>query len=154
MTLSDEDEDEDGQPSMAPSTGVASFVTAMKEEQVETGTQTSPSKKKSKRKRRGGHSANKPSKWADKCMYAELLEMVDPCVSPFDPSPGDGLPFDLETGWVAVGPVPVGKRCLAVTFQSSGVAGVGVYHLHPPLPESALNRIPSTQHDTSLTSSG
>jgi len=36
----------------------------------------------------------------------------------------DGLPRDLETGWVAVVPVPVGKRCLAVTQQSAGVAGV------------------------------
>ena len=37
----------------------------------------------------------------------------------------DGLPRDLESGWVAVALVPVGKRCLAVTQQSAGVAGVG-----------------------------
>lgn len=56
-------------------------------------------------------------------MYAELLEMSED-----DPwSDVDGLPDNLETGWVAVGPVPVGKRCLAVTHQSSGIAGVGDY---------------------------
>ncbi len=130
MTLSDEDEDEDEQlAAMAPSTGVASFVPAMKEQQNMMPVQVGTVKKKSKKKKRGGgRGVKKPSKWADKCMYAELLEMVDPCVSPFDSgdqTPGDGLPTDLETGWVAVGPVPVGKRCLAVTYQSSGVAGVG-----------------------------
>ncbi|KAF9459115.1 hypothetical protein BDZ94DRAFT_1200025 [Collybia nuda] len=78
--------------------------------------------RKSKKKRKNRN--NKTSKWADKCMYAELLEMA-----PDDPwstigSNNDGLPNDLESGWVAVGPVPVGKRCLAVTHQSSGIAGV------------------------------
>jgi snurportin-1 len=130
MTLSDEDEDEDEHPAaMAPSTGVASFVPAMKEQGNTMPVQVGALKKKSKKKKRGGRGAKKPSKWADKCMYAELLEMVYPCVSPFDSGDqvllGDGLPTDLETGWVAVGPVPVGKRCLAVTYQSSGVAGVG-----------------------------
>ncbi|KAF9003395.1 hypothetical protein BDQ17DRAFT_1279850 [Cyathus striatus] len=76
---------------------------------------TQKKKKKKKKKRR----SNKPSKWGDKCMYAELLEMA-PDSSPWS----DGIPNDLETGWVAIAPVPVGKRCLAVTHQSSGVAGV------------------------------
>ncbi len=70
----------------------------------------------------------KPYKRANNLKYAELLEMIDPCVSPFDSGSqvlGNGFPTDLETGWVAVGPVPVGKRCLAATYQSSGVAGVG-----------------------------
>ncbi|KAI0367206.1 hypothetical protein BV20DRAFT_970852 [Pilatotrama ljubarskyi] len=71
---------------------------------------------------RGGKKNTKPSKWADKCMYAELLEMKDG----FDASGAlrDGIPDDIETGWVAVTPVPVGKRCLAVTHQTSGIAGV------------------------------
>ncbi|RPD65249.1 hypothetical protein L227DRAFT_206130 [Lentinus tigrinus ALCF2SS1-6] len=73
----------------------------------------------------GKHKAGKPakpSKWADKCMYAELLEMKDG----FDDSGvlQDGIPPDIETGWVAVTPIPVGKRCLAVTHQTSGIAGV------------------------------
>ena len=74
----------------------------------------------------------KPSKWADKCMYAELLEMKE---GGFDASADlrDGVPEDIETGWVAVTPVPSGKRCIAVTHQTSGIAGVGesllVYHL-------------------------
>ena len=59
-------------------------------------------------------------------MYAELLEMsADAPWSSPDGTLNDGLPNDLESAWVAVAPVPVGKRCLAVTHQSSGVAGVG-----------------------------
>ncbi|KAI0646122.1 hypothetical protein C8Q79DRAFT_961121 [Trametes meyenii] len=78
------------------------------------GRQDGQSKAKSNKK--------KPSKWADKCMYAELLEMKDG----FDPSGTlhDGIPNDIETGWVAVTPIPVGKRCLAVTHQTSGIAGI------------------------------
>ena len=49
----------------------------------------------------------------------------------------DGVPEDIETGWVAVTPVPSGKRCIAVTHQTSGIAGVGesllVYHLDDPI---------------------
>ncbi|CAA7268489.1 unnamed protein product [Cyclocybe aegerita] len=85
-----------------------------------------PETKKKAKKRKGKKRNNKPSKWADKCMYAELLEM-SPDV-PWSIGDGaivdDGLPNDLEGGWVAVAPVPVGKRCLAVTHQSAGVAGV------------------------------
>ncbi|KAJ3571282.1 hypothetical protein NP233_g3858 [Leucocoprinus birnbaumii] len=77
------------------------------------GTNKKRKKKKSKSK--------KASKYADKCMYAELLEMSED--NPW--SDVDGLPENLETAWVAVGPVPMGKRCLAVTHQSSGVAGIG-----------------------------
>jgi len=81
---------------------------------------------KKKTKRKNKKRSTKPSKWADKCMYAELLEMSAdaPWCSP-DGTLNDGLPNDLESAWVAVAPVPVGKRCLAVTHQSSGVAGVG-----------------------------
>ncbi|EIW56034.1 uncharacterized protein TRAVEDRAFT_171933 [Trametes versicolor FP-101664 SS1] len=89
-----------------------------------------PKKKKRKGKGRatsqpakaGGKKNTKASKWADKCMYAELLEMRDG----FDVSGDlrDGIPDDIESGWVAVAPVPVGKRCLAVTHQTSGMAGV------------------------------
>ncbi|OSD07812.1 hypothetical protein PYCCODRAFT_352329 [Trametes coccinea BRFM310] len=88
---------------------------------------TKRSKNKRKGKARAGDPAKgkkhvKPSKWADKCMYAELLEMSEG----FDASGDlrDGIPDDIETGWVAVTPVPVGKRCLAVTHQTSGIAGV------------------------------
>jgi snurportin-1 len=67
----------------------------------------------------------KASKWADKCMYAELLEMNEEAHL-WDDQSGDvtdGLPRDLEAAWVAVAPVPAGKRCLAVTHQSAGVIG-------------------------------
>lgn len=88
--------------------------------------QTPEKDTKKKTKRKNKKRSGKPSKWADKCMYAELLEMSAdaPWCSP-DGAVNDGLPSDLESAWVAVAPVPVGKRCLAVTHQSSGVAGVG-----------------------------
>jgi len=62
----------------------------------------------------------KPNRWSDKCMYAELLEMTEE----FGNMTDDGIPEDLETGWVAVTPVPAGKRCLAITHASSGIAGI------------------------------
>lgn len=85
-------------------------------------TKTKKKQKRSKYTLDGPKAPN--TKYANKCMYAELLEMHDP---PSSLSWGpDGLPEDLESGWVAVGPVPVGKRCLAVTHQSSGLGGVGM----------------------------
>ncbi|KAF8870971.1 hypothetical protein CPB84DRAFT_1855294 [Gymnopilus junonius] len=90
-------------------------------------------KPRSPKKKRGGASkqkrrSNKSSKWADKCMYAELLEMTPD--EPWDRGDGsdgesnDGLPKDLESAWVAVAPVPAGKRCLAVSHTSAGVSGL------------------------------
>ena len=83
-----------------------------------------------KKHRKKKKNKNKPNKWADKCMYAELLEMA--ADAPWSESPSnaevnDGLPNDLESKWVAVGPVPVGKRCLAVTHQSAGISGLGTF---------------------------
>ncbi|TFK47555.1 hypothetical protein OE88DRAFT_1665745 [Heliocybe sulcata] len=75
--------------------------------------------KKGEKKKHRKRKKRKANKWADKCMYAELLEMVE------DSAWSDGLPADLETGWVAVAPVPVGKRCLAVTHQSPGYPNAG-----------------------------
>ena len=54
-------------------------------------------------------------------MYAELLEMNES----FDLARSDGVPEDIESGWVAVSPVPVGKRCLAITHAAAGIAGIG-----------------------------
>ncbi|KAI0795667.1 hypothetical protein C8Q75DRAFT_746895 [Abortiporus biennis] len=90
--------------------------------------QTNVHEKKKRSKKRKGRSkssqvssnTNKPGKWADKCMYAELLEMSDD----YDTIGSDGIPQDIETGWVAVTPVPVGKRCIAVTHAASGIAGI------------------------------
>jgi snurportin-1 len=95
--------------------------------------------KKKRKKRKAKNKTLKPSKYADKCMYAELLEMRDEPAwdgtwgsQAQEATPdtesiggGDGLPSDLETGFVAIAPVPAGKRCLVVSFQSSGVAGMG-----------------------------
>ncbi|RXW17648.1 hypothetical protein EST38_g8201 [Candolleomyces aberdarensis] len=64
-------------------------------------------KKRSKKRNKKKSKNNKPSKWADQCMYAELLEMA----------------FD-DPYWSAnVAPVPVGKRCLVVTHQAAGRGG-------------------------------
>ncbi|KAF9522708.1 hypothetical protein CPB83DRAFT_911134 [Crepidotus variabilis] len=86
-------------------------------------------KKKHVKKYKNKRRTNKPSKWADKCMYAELLEMLSddqpwPIHGIATDDEYDGLPKDLESGWVAVAPVPAGKRCLAVTHQSAGVVGI------------------------------
>ncbi|TFK20647.1 hypothetical protein FA15DRAFT_658917 [Coprinopsis marcescibilis] len=79
-------------------------------------------RKRKKKKRNTNYS--KPSKWADQCMYAELLELGEGERLLEGGEEDDCLPKDLETGWVAVAPVPMGKRCLLVTHQSSGVGGV------------------------------
>lgn len=133
----DEDEDEPAIANVTPAS-VARYATMIEPSlplNAITGTLDAPEimfgvhevnpKQKSKKKKKKKKS--KPSKWADKCMYAELLEM-SPEEHWFSDGDGanDGLPNDLETAWVAVAPVPVGKRCLAVTHQSAGVVGVGV----------------------------
>ena len=91
-------------------------------------------KKKGKGKRKAktrsgtshGQSSKPNSKWADKCMYAELLEMTEDLeMTEFGSSDSDGIPSDIETGWVAVAPVPAGKRCLAITHAPSGITGLG-----------------------------
>ena len=74
------------------------------------------------RKKGTKSSIKKTSPWANKCMYAELLEMQET-----DQWAGgdDRLPSDLETSWVALAPVPVGKRCLAISHQGGGTTGTG-----------------------------
>ncbi|KAI0000633.1 hypothetical protein BJV74DRAFT_821134 [Russula compacta] len=79
-----------------------------------------PSKRKGKWKAAKPSKDNKTSPWANKCMYAELLEMQE---TDLWASGEDGLPSDLETGWVALAPVPVGKRCLAISHQGGGTIG-------------------------------
>jgi snurportin-1 len=74
------------------------------------------------RKKATKSSIKKTSPWADKCMYAELLEMQE---TEQWAGGDDRLPSDLETGWVALAPVPVGKRCLAISHQGGGTTGTG-----------------------------
>lgn len=76
----------------------------------------------------------KKNKWADHCMYAELLELNPrPALNP-QIAVEDGLPDDLDTGaWVAISGVPVGKRCLAITYASSGIMGTGTKNSQSPL---------------------
>jgi len=78
--------------------------------------------RKERRKKVTKSSIKKTSPWADKCMYAELLEMQE---TDQWASGDDRLPTDLETGWVALAPVPIGKRCLAISHQGGGTTGTG-----------------------------
>ena len=97
----------------------------------------SPEKLVSESSERASSPTGKPRKsrkpnaqFADKIMYAELLEMNDdPMLVMNDNGTdiySDGLPVDLDTNWVALAPVPRGKRCLAVSNQSSYVSGTGM----------------------------
>jgi snurportin-1 len=125
--------DEDGQDLVnAPLQGVASFVplletpdSAVNPSPEEAGPELGMTERKKKSKRTRHPQSRKASKWADQCMYAELLEMNDD--EPWSSPDGcHGLPENLESGWIAVAPVPAGKRCLAITYQSSGSAGLGM----------------------------
>ncbi|KAF6757752.1 hypothetical protein DFP72DRAFT_989228 [Ephemerocybe angulata] len=107
----------------------------------------SPAKKKSKKRNKKKSNYNKPSKWADQCMYAELLEMAEEEPSwSSDGEDNDSLPNDLESGWVAVAPVPVGKRCLVVTHQTAGAIGTAANTTVRSrlLGKSLIPRFPST----------
>jgi snurportin-1 len=143
LTLGGDSDDDDDTTAHPPPLGVAHFADLLRESEgikkkldtsiiqssTVAGSQTTSQKQEvhNKRPKRRRRNKNKPSKWADKCMYAELLEMASdtPWSTSNEDPLNDGLPSDLESGWVAVGPVPAGKRCLAVTHQSSGIAGVG-----------------------------
>lgn len=46
------------------------------------------------------------SKWANMVMYAEPLDFTS-------------IPEDLQTDWIALAPVPKGKRCIMTTSRSS-----------------------------------
>ena len=148
-------------PSPPSSTPLASTSIAEALDSVDAKAQ--PASKKKRGKNNSKRRANKASKWADRCMYAELLEMcadepwsrgdIDDIYGNElgDYEGVDGLPRDLETGWVAVAPVPVGKRCLAVTQQSAGVAGVGMsfFSLKASFLGATLLLI-SSEHDTAI----
>lgn len=58
--------------------------------------------------------------YADRLMQGEALDLE-----------GEGLPPDLAGEWLAVGPVPKGKRCMAVTFASTRTSrqGRGEYRI-------------------------
>ena len=92
------------------------------------GKKTKNRRKKAAQNNHSPSKSKKPAKWADKCMYAELLEMTeDTTMSDFGISPDDSIPDDIDSAWVAVTPVPTGKRCLAITHAASGIAGIGVH---------------------------
>ncbi|CAD6578671.1 MAG: hypothetical protein CYPHOPRED_000647 [Cyphobasidiales sp. Tagirdzhanova-0007] len=51
--------------------------------------------------------------YADRLMLGEVLDL------------SEGLPQDLSEQWIALGPVPKGKRCMAVTFASTRTSKKG-----------------------------
>ncbi|KAJ6572002.1 hypothetical protein B0H19DRAFT_1132151 [Mycena capillaripes] len=136
LNLGQSDEDEDAEDPGIVRMGVASYAPLL----PPSGSEAPPGsdarmdsnpaptaerkKKKRKQKQKPKKAGSANTKWADQCMYAELLEMSEDNAWGTSDSSEDGLPEDLETGWVAVAPVPVGKRCLAVTDQSLGVPGL------------------------------
>ncbi|KAF7334241.1 hypothetical protein MSAN_02385400 [Mycena sanguinolenta] len=115
-----------GIASYAPLLPPSSAETPASDTRMESSSASEPpaERKKKKRKQKSKKESAAGNKWADQCMYAELLEMSEDNPWDMSDSSPDGLPEDLETGWVAVGPVPQGKRCLAVTDQSFGVPGL------------------------------
>ena len=83
------------------------------------------------------NNAKAPSRFANVPMFAELLELRDDDIEQWSVSHESVmsqanfpeaahehrrrvLPADLETGWVALAPIPAGKRCLAVSHQRQG----------------------------------
>ncbi|KAJ7138456.1 hypothetical protein C8R43DRAFT_893270 [Mycena crocata] len=133
LNLGQSDGEEEGEDPGVVRMGIAAYAsmlpsTSTTPDHIESlGLQTpkADGKKKKKRKQKSKKEAPTTSnKWADQCMYAELLEMNEDDPWTASESNADGLPEDLETGWVAMAPVPIGKRCLAVTDQSLGVPGL------------------------------
>ncbi|KAI0031952.1 hypothetical protein K488DRAFT_50990 [Vararia minispora EC-137] len=125
-----EDEDREGDEHQVLREGVGHLASLVQSSSTSTSALPGPAPeqppRKVHRKKRGGKRTNP---WADQCMYAELLEMsADESRMSIDGTcaddEGDALPPDLETAWVAVAPVPSGKRCLVVCLQGSGPAGV------------------------------
>jgi len=152
LGLSDDEQDDEDNADIVRG-GISQFAAMLppptSSEPLPPRNQKRSKKRKSKRKvasKNEGATETTPNKrlkshWADKCMYAELLEMKPE--ASWDHTDG-GLPDDLELNWTAVSGVPVGKRCLAITYHSSGVAGlipntilrsrVIGKHLLPPFP--------------------
>ncbi|KAJ3919296.1 hypothetical protein F5877DRAFT_78184 [Lentinula edodes] len=116
--------------------GIASFTSEMSEPsqlssavptttiETQSNQKSKPKSKAKPKKKKGRKRSSSNAQWADKIMYAELLEMSDSDVAAstmyLDNNGFDGLPPNLHTSWVALSPVPIGKRCLAITRDGPG----------------------------------
>ena len=133
LGLSDEELDEDDNVEIVRE-GISHFATMLPAPPASESIPSTNRKRGRKRKNKKKITANVDSakvpnkrgksQWADNCMYAELLEMKQDAIWDSE-HVDDGLPDDLESGWIAVSGIPMGKRCLAVTYHSSGIAGSG-----------------------------
>ena len=109
LSLADHDSGDEG-ADIDRTEGVAKYVSTM---QPSGGASGKPRRKRT-------------SRWANFCMYAELLEMsTDDAMGASDTHGTDGVPLDLHENWIVLAPLPAGKRCLAVSTQANGVGGVG-----------------------------
>ncbi|GJJ10424.1 hypothetical protein Clacol_004650 [Clathrus columnatus] len=117
----DEDNDEDGPTILREGVGHLAPLLPHTEASSSNASQNETWKDPSKKPRKPN------ARFANKIMYAELLEMrvEDELLNgdSMDDRDGDGLPLDLDTNWVALCPIPKGKRCLAVSNQSSNIPG-------------------------------
>ncbi len=74
-------------------------------------------------------------------MFAELLELT----RDEDSDLAGGLPPDLQTNWIALSPIPKGKRCLLVTAQTTGNPAQGMWPRYlNDAPRAAI--VPATLH--------
>ena len=118
------DPDDDGEPDIIHG-GIAQFVSLLPSSNTPEVTMDTdhPNNKLRRLRKPDAHFANR-------VMYAELLEMKDDQMLTFDGTgegiESDGLPVDLDTKWVALAPVPQGKRCMAVSNQSLSITGTGL----------------------------
>jgi hypothetical protein len=69
------------------------------------------------------------SKWANMAMYAEPLDFTS-------------IPEDLHTDWIALAPVPKGKRCIMATSRSSKSSELLISLWFSPLTRYSIRRIP------------
>ena len=69
------------------------------------------------------------SKWANVVMYAEPLDFAS-------------IPEDLQTDWIALAPLPKGKRCIMTTSRSSNSSKTSYLCGSSPLMPCRIYRIP------------
>ena len=158
LNLGASDDDDDGGEPEILHEGIGRLAGLVQPTSEASGS-TNPIVQGEGKKKRRKKKKKRVSPWADQCMYAELLEMTTDASRRQIDSLGedvevdDGLPTDLETAWVAVAPVPAGKRCLAICHQGSGAVGVGK-SVTFIVRNIALMRNYSTQYDITFSCSG
>ncbi|KZT35299.1 hypothetical protein SISSUDRAFT_1035655 [Sistotremastrum suecicum HHB10207 ss-3] len=136
-------EDEDGEVEIVREgvAGMASMLPpAVPEASMEVETTDAQSVGSTSTKRKKNRKKKKSNQYADRCMYAELLEMNGMDLQTMS---DNGIPDDLQVNWIALAPVPRGKRCLALTHSSAGNPGTVPTTLHSRVRGSTFLTFPS-----------